>query len=573
MPYSGPQDKKLPSNVKKMPAKKRRRWVAIFNSTFKNCRSQAQGGGKGSPKRCETMAFRFANGAVKELNMKDTLLVLEKMRESYGDGEDNAEKVGVVEAVLADLRQQEGAECDCEVKEGEKCPHDMIELAPKPFGGSTSFSDHDEYQDAIDTEMHVKELGYVFRMLVDNIFEDEEMSLPQKADAVVAAATELSARVKAPPEGRRSILDKMKAMVKGVLSGGDSKSLEESVFVSYKDADGQWRWMIINTNKYEDREGEIFSEKSHKEYIHFVEKTGQWPELWLWHTPGTRIGVASLVDYVDGFVVHSGTFDEGMADVAERLHKMQKKLGVSHGYEYLLGDEEDKVYDHYRTFELTICPAHRAANIWGTEFETFTKEVTMGFTAEKREFFVDILGEERVSNLETALPALGKELEKRGVNFKDLVEALMPDAESEGDPPKAEGGGDPPKAESEGDPPKAEGEESEPKSEVKTTVEDRMSTIENLVVKIGAAVDQLATDQKDLVEGIGDRIASGLDEALTGQKRPPNGDKRPSQAKETEITEEEAEEAAKVKGPGDGAHPQARALVNDLMNRGNVPQG
>ncbi len=513
--------------------------------------------------------------------MKNTLLVLEKMRKSYGDGEDNAEKVEVVEAVLADLRQQEETEteCDCEVKEGEKCPHDMIELMPKPLGGSTSFSDHDEYQDAIDTEMHVKELGYIFRMIVDNIFTDEEMDLPQKADAVVAAATELSSRVKTPPEGRRSILDKMKAMVKGVLGGGGSKSLEESVFVSYKDEQGEWQWMIINTNKYEDREGEIFSEKSHKEYIHFVEKTGQWPELWLWHTPGTRIGVASLVDYVDGFVVHSGAFDKGMADVAERLHKIQKKLGVSHGYEYLLGDEEDKVYDHYRTFELTLCPAHRAANIWGTEFETFTKEVTMGFTAEKREFFVDILGEERVANLETALPALGKELEKRGVNFKDLVDALMPDTEGEGDPPKAEGEGegDPPKAEGEGegDPPKAEGGESEPKPEVKTTVEDRISTIESLVVKIGAAVDQLATDQKDLVEGIGDRIASGLDEALTGRKRPPNGDKRPSQGKETEITEKEAEAAAKVKGPDEGAHPQARALVNDLMNRGGgaLPQG
>ena len=511
--------------------------------------------------------------------MRDTLRVLENMRKSYGDGEGNAEKVGVVEAVLADLRQQEETEteCDCEVKEGEKCPHDMLALAPKPLGGSTSFSDHDEYQDAIDTEMHVKELGYIFRMLVDNIFENEEMSLAQKADAVVAAATELSSRVKAPPEGRRSLLDKMKDLVKGVFATGESvdPQVVKRNFVSYKDAQGIWRWLIVNTNKYEDREGEIFSEKSHKEYIHFVEKTGHWPELWLWHTPGTRMGVASAVDYVDGFVVHSGKYDKGMEDVAESLSKMQNELGVSHGYEYLVGDEEDKVYDHYRTFELTICPADRAANIWGTEFETFNKEVTMGFSADKRKFFVGILGEERVVDLETKLPALGKELESRGVNFKEMLDSLIPDAESESDPPKAEGEGDPPKAEGEGDPPKAEGEESEPKPEVKTTVEDRMSTIEGLVVKIGAAVDQLATQQKDLVEGIGDRIAIGMDEALTGRKRPPNGDKRPSQSKETEITEKEAEEAAKVKEPGDGPHPQARALVNDLMNRGGgaLPQG
>ena len=503
--------------------------------------------------------------------MKNTLLVLEKMRKSYGDGEDNAEKVEVVEAVLADLRQQEETEteCDCEVKEGEKCPHDMIELAPKPFGGSTSFSDHDEYQDAIDTEMHVKELGYIFRMLVDNIFENEEMSLAQKADAVVAAATELSSRVKAPPEGRRSLLDKMKDLVKGVFATGegvDPQVPKRAGFVSYKDTDGQWRWLIVNTNKYEDREGEIFSEKSHKEYIHFVEKTGHWPELWLWHTPGTRMGVASAVDYVDGFVVHSGKYDKGMEDVAEALSKMQSKLGVSHGYEYLVGDEEDKVYDHYRTFELTICPADRAANIWGTEFETFNKEVTMGFSKDKREFFVGILGEERVVDLETKLPALGKELESRGVNFKDLVDSLMPDTEKESEPPESEGEG-------EGDPPKADAEESESKPEVKASVEDRMSTVEGLVVKVGVVLDQLVSDQKELAEGIGDRIASGLDEALTGRKRPPNGDKRPSQDKETEITEEEAEKAAKVKEPSDGPHPQARALVNDLMNRGNVPQG
>ena len=497
------------------------------------------------------------------------------------------DETGLFEAAMKELSAPlvalEESGCSCEVKEGEKCPHDMIELMPKPLGGSTSFSDHDEYQDAIDTEMHVKELGYIFRMLVDNIFDNEEMSLPQKADAVVAAATELSSRVKAPPEGRRSLLDRMKDMVKGAFAnkeGADPQLPKRAGFVSYKDAQGIWRWLIVNTNKYEDREGEIFSEKSHKEYIHFVEKTGHWPELWLWHTPGTRIGVASAVDYVDGFVVHSGKYDKGMEDVAENLSKMLSELGVSHGYEYLVGDEEDKVYDHYRTFELTICPADRAANIWGTEFETFTKEVTMGFSKDKREFFVGILGEERVVDLETKLPALGKELESRGVNFKDLVDSLIPDAEAEGeeDPPKAEGEGDPPKAEgdppkAEGDPPKAEGGESESKPEVKTSVEDRMVTVEGLLVKLGATLDQQAADQKNLVEGIGDRIASGLDEALTGRKRPPNGDKRPSQAKETEITEEAAEEAAKVKGPGEGTHPQARALVNDLMNRGNVPQG
>ncbi len=595
--------------------------------------------------------------------------------------------------------------CDCEVKEGEKCPHDMLELAPKPFGGATSFSDHDEYQDAIDTELHVKELGFIFRMLVDNIFSDEEMTLPQKADAVMSAATELSTRVKTPPPqaGVRGMIDKVKDVVKAAFttkigvsthnpahitegawdgakarmelrrwassdgSGDPDKiswskyrrgfaatdspadnlgsfwgphhrirngtlmtqrsgviaafgaakgaragagrpdalahlnahrrqfgigqaeieeilgvgfkelglpdDISEGSFVSYKDADGQWRWMIINTNKFEDREGEIFSVKSHKEYIAYVEKTGDWPEVWLWHTPGTRLGVASLVDYVDGFVVHSGTYDEGMEDVAEKLSKMQHKLGVSHGYEYLLGDEEDKVYEHYRTFELTICPASRAANIWGTEFATFMKEVTMGFSQEKREFFVEALGEDRVVALETRLPALEKELEGAGVNFKELIDDLMPepvvekkveDSAAGDDTPKSDGK---PKDEGDGKPKGGGGEAETPSGD------ERIATVEAEVSEIGKAVGELVASNKALVEGLGDRIAQGLDDALTGRRRAPKtkengGGQRPSEDPENKVEASEVSEAFRIGGDVPGGESPAAKYVDDLANVG-----
>lgn len=35
MPYKGPDDKSLPSNVKKLPDAKRRQWVHVFNSALK----------------------------------------------------------------------------------------------------------------------------------------------------------------------------------------------------------------------------------------------------------------------------------------------------------------------------------------------------------------------------------------------------------------------------------------------------------------------------------------------------------------------------------------------------------
>lgn len=591
---------------------------------------------------------------------------------------------------LIDISPMVTGSIDCPEcgEKGEKCPHEVV-IGARPFGGSLSFAEYDDYESARDTEFHVKEISSVFRMIVDNIFADEGLTLAQKGSAVLSAARELSTRVTQTPTGTRSFLEKIKNLFKGAFTlktgisthspakletgswdgaasrnelrrwassdgSGDPDKInwnkfrrgfaafnppgdklgdfwgphhrirdgnlvtqrsgviaafgaakgaragtgrpdalphlnahrrqfgigqaemeallevsfkelglpdDESLgtFVSYKDAQGEWRWMIINTNKFEDREGEIFSEKSHKEYIRYVEKTGEWPELWLWHTPGTRLGEASLVDYVDGFVIHSGQYDSGLEDVAERLSKMGPKLGVSHGYEYILGDEEDKVYDHYRTFELTLCPAERAANIWGTGFESFTKEVSMGFSPEKRKFFVQALGEERVATLETRLPALGEELKVEGVNFKDLVEDLMPEVEAEGTPV----------VETEAE------AEAEAKPAEAPSLEDRVGAIETQVGDIGKSIEQMVAANKALGEGIGDQIAQGLDDALTGRRSAPtNGGKRPTEAEGTEVTEEEAGEAgAKIAGEeGEGAAKYAAPYVQDLTERG-VPQG
>lgn len=62
MPYSGPGDKSLPANVKKMPAKKKKQWVAVWNSTYSACVEDG-----GSTTSCETKAFKAANGTVQSI--------------------------------------------------------------------------------------------------------------------------------------------------------------------------------------------------------------------------------------------------------------------------------------------------------------------------------------------------------------------------------------------------------------------------------------------------------------------------------------------------------------------------
>lgn len=193
-------------------------------------------------------------------------------------------------------------------------------------------------------------------------------------------------------------------------------------FKAFRGADGRWRWITATTNKFKDREGEIFTEEAHKEAVQYATISGDYPELRLWHTPGSCLGHGDFAEYVDGFVVHSGTFDPGREAVAAAL-SVAKGLGVSQGYKYRAVDRADKVYDWYRTFEVSILPASRAANAW-TSVLVGRKEVALPFSRDKKAFLAQYLGEDEVEELEKRLGLLSKQLEGEGVDFKSLDRCL-----------------------------------------------------------------------------------------------------------------------------------------------------
>jgi cation transport regulator ChaB len=62
MPYSSTSS--LPDYVKKLPAKKQKQWMAVFNTTYNDCKSKG-----GSD--CEKKAFKYANGVVKNSESGD----------------------------------------------------------------------------------------------------------------------------------------------------------------------------------------------------------------------------------------------------------------------------------------------------------------------------------------------------------------------------------------------------------------------------------------------------------------------------------------------------------------------
>lgn len=329
----------------------------------------------------------------------------------------------------------------------------------------------------------------------------------------------------------------------------DDSPESTSAFSAFKNASGQWRWLAVTTNKYEDREGEIFSERAHKAYVAYVDESKDYPELWLWHTPGTRCGKGDLVDYCDGFVIHSGYFDAGKEDIAQSLARKSMELRVSHGYQYLEGDEKDGIYDVYKTFEVSPLPAGVEANAW-TTFETNLKEVKlMGFNEKKRAFLVEHMGEERVSSLEGRLGELAKEIEASGVSFKDLSEALEEKpAVTEVAKPEEKVG------ETVGEKPAGE-----PEPNPLLAISEQLTTI-------GAQVQTLATAQKELVDGLDARVDTAIQAALGVRRRDPAATGlRPTESEKNLVDEEKVKSTVVGTLEEKTDSSPARAYVNDLL--------
>lgn len=214
----------------------------------------------------------------------------------------------------------------------------------------------------------------------------------------------------------------------GIGSGADRGLVVE------KDATGQYRAVMWPSNKFKDLDGDIFSEKSHEEYIAWVNKHMDLAPVFLsWHTPGTaREKPVDFAAYESGFLLMSSPLTEKEAGALFEAQK-QSDLGMSHGTLVLERDPADpRVITKYRMVEVSDLPIENAANPF-TDFETLTKEANM----DKLTYLSQILGSE-----EKAKEYLGKALAKSevlegaGVESKEVAveatnaEAVAPAVES-----------------------------------------------------------------------------------------------------------------------------------------------
>lgn len=208
-------------------------------------------------------------------------------------------------------------------------------------------------------------------------------------------------------------------------------------FTVWKAADGSYRWLAIYSNNYRDNDNppEIISEKSHETFISLVEDgVVPYPELWHWHIPGTRWGVADMLDYADGFAIASGSVDAGHEKEAEALANMED-IRVSHGMpaRFIVRNKDDRsVIDFHITSEISPLPGWAAANKM-TQFVVLQELDKMALRDEQKEHLRKAgLTDERITALETELGNMGKAAQDAGIESKEAeTPAEQPAAEAQ----------------------------------------------------------------------------------------------------------------------------------------------
>ena len=160
---------------------------------------------------------------------------------------------------------------------------------------------------------------------------------------------------------------------------------KESGFKTFKNKKDGKDWLLTWTmNSFEDREEEIFSQKSIEDYVerHFEEDVKG--EFQFWHMPGTKYGDILWQGISGRFLVEAGPFDN--TPVGNEFKRIFNEYpdghpvvapegwGTSHKYKFILEDQADGVYDWFDKEETTVLPMSAASNVHSPKMEVLQVE-------------------------------------------------------------------------------------------------------------------------------------------------------------------------------------------------------
>lgn len=240
------------------------------------------------------------------------------------------------------------------------------------------------------------------------------------------------------PEKRKEAIAEIESKINSMSMPEEKKAhlrerlaaVKEIEWTGFKVINDGKSWIATWSNNFEDRTGEIFSEKSIQRYIDRVYAGDvPFPELWWRHYP-VAIGQAKWLGLVDHFAIAGGDFNDKGYTKTLIPQLAQKENGkMSHGYLYYRSNKVNGVYNDFNTFEITAgLPPHRAANPY-TNFEIVGVK-DMPLSEKQLEEIRGSLGDQADEYID-ALKKKSKELEEQGVGFKgDTVDGLKSEIKS-----------------------------------------------------------------------------------------------------------------------------------------------
>lgn len=219
----------------------------------------------------------------------------------------------------------------------------------------------------------------------------------------------------------------------------------------FKQDDGNYRWVVVSSNAYQDREGEIVSQAALEADVARMDATKEYGPLRWWHmgeidygTPldwqtakagaGLEIGDCTFAAMHGRMLVEGGTFRS--KEIGAAVSKLSPSLLVSRGFTHPANEPSDGVYHNIRGVERSLLPAGREAN--SLTALAVTRGKNMASLKEKWTAFKDdLFGGDEAKAREFAGQVAQKDFDAEAVGqaFKQNAVLVEPVATKDSTPP------------------------------------------------------------------------------------------------------------------------------------------
>lgn len=201
----------------------------------------------------------------------------------------------------------------------------------------------------------------------------------------------------------------------------EKEEYRDSQFLTTKEQ-GKYRWTLITGSAFEDRDGEIISEKAFQEDCDVMELTGDYGELLWWHCDGEvhpergekearpyiPLGKCDTSLVYEKLNIESGTYYDDAVGAAFAANA--GKLGASKAFYHKAGEPVDGVFSYIRTKERSLLPRTKEANLL-TRLFGGNKEKEMADNKQRVAQLIETLGEEDAKKVLEQAKAMSEQAE------------------------------------------------------------------------------------------------------------------------------------------------------------------